>query len=43
MKKRKRIIKKMKSWCWRTNHKFGFELPHDVARALAIDKITGTA
>jgi hypothetical protein len=42
LRKRKRIIKKLKKRYWRTTHKFGVEVPHSVAEALAIDDATGT-
>jgi len=42
LRKRARIIKKVKSRYWKTSHKFGIELPHSVAEALAIDARTGT-
>ena len=41
IKKRNQIIRKVKSRYWRTTHKFGIELPHSVAEALAIDRKNG--
>ena len=41
-KKRKRILKAMKKRYFRTTQKYGIELPKTVARALEIDKETGT-
>jgi hypothetical protein len=41
IKRRNRIISKVKSWYWKTTHKFGLELPHSVAEAFAIDKRNG--
>ena len=42
LKKRNRILKAMKKRYFRTTQKFGIELPKTVARALEIDKETGT-
>ena len=42
LRRRDRIVSKVKSRYWRTTHKFGFEMPHSVAEALAIDRKTGT-
>ena len=42
LRKRDRIIKKVKSRYWKHMHKYGIELPHNVASALKIDKKTGT-
>jgi hypothetical protein len=42
LKKRNRIISKVKSRYWKVTHKFGYELPHSVVEALAIDGRTGT-
>jgi Reverse transcriptase (RNA-dependent DNA polymerase) len=39
---RNRIIGKVKSRYWKTNHKYGIKLPHSVQEALQIDKETGT-
>ena len=41
-KKKKRILKAMKKRYFRTTQKYGIELPKTVARALEIDKETGT-
>ena len=37
-----RIIAKVKSRYWKTNHKYGIRIPHSVQEALLIDKETGT-
>ena len=42
LKKRERILKKVKSKYWSTSHKYGLELPKNVAQALEIDRKTGT-
>ena len=42
LKRRNRILKAMKKRYFRTTQKFGIELPKTVARALEIDKETGT-
>ena len=42
LRKRDRIIKKVKKRYWKRSHKYGVELPHDVASALKIDRETGT-
>ena len=42
LRRKDRIVAKVKSRYWKTTHKFGFELPHSAAEALAIDKRTGT-
>jgi hypothetical protein len=42
LRRRNRIISKAKSRYWRTTHKFGIKLPHSVAEALEIDRVTGT-
>ena len=42
LRRRNHIIAKAKSKYWRTTHKFGIKLPHSVAEALEIDRITGT-
>ena len=42
LRKRNRILKAMKKRYFRTNQKFGIELPHTMARALQIDEETGT-
>ena len=42
LKKRDRILKAMKKRYFRTTQKYGIEMPHSVARALEIDKETGT-
>ena len=36
------IIAKVKSWYWKTNHKYGVRLPHSLQEALQINKETGT-
>ena len=41
LKKRNKIIAKVKSWYWKTTHKFGLRLPHSVEEALRIDKENG--
>jgi hypothetical protein len=38
----RRILKAMRKRYFRTNQKYGIELPHTVERALHIDKETGT-
>jgi hypothetical protein len=42
LRKCKRTLKAMKTQYFRTNQKYGIELPHSVARALQIDKETDT-
>ena len=42
LRRAKRILKAMKKRYFRTNQKYGIELPHTVERALEIDKETGT-
>ena len=39
---RNRIISKVKSWYWKTTHKFGIHLPKTVEEALEIDRTTNT-
>ena len=38
LRKRQAIVAKVKSWYWRTTHKFGVELPHSVEEAQKLDK-----
>ena len=42
LRHRRRIVSKIKSKYWRTDHKFGIRLPHNVEEAIKIDKETGT-
>ena len=42
LRTRNRIISKVKSWYWKTTHKFDIEVLKDVTQALAIDSKTGT-
>ena len=42
LRRRDRIVSKVKNRYWKITHKFGFELPHSVPEALAIDRKTGT-
>ena len=41
LKKRKQIVAKVKSWYWRTTHKFGVKLPHSVEEAYKFDAENG--
>ena len=38
LRKRQAIVTKVKSWYWRTTHKFGVELPHSVEEAYKLDE-----
>ena len=38
LRKRQAIVAKVKSWYWRTTHKFGVELPHSVEEAYKLDE-----
>lgn len=40
LQKRNRIVKKGKSRCWKTIHRFGIKSPHSIKEALQIDKET---
>jgi hypothetical protein len=42
LKKRERILKTVKTKYWSVTHKYGLELPKNVAQALAIDRRTRT-
>ena len=41
LRKQQAIVAKVKSWYWRTMHKFGVQVPHSVEEAYKIDKQNG--